>query len=239
MAASSLSSSFNGGKVDVSLLNLDLGQVVMGALGSDGTIRGITRDIVKWLGRERINESDYDYCLQRTSGVAYPNEVGEALKERIFHSSGPKAIPGLRLVSSGAVGRWMALSKEHSYMVTTTVVVSRFRKVSAIPQLLCDMAFAHGDLKNTKTGPPAPVIRMRLLGVISKVVESISLNVTNLGHNVNDFPDELKGQCQRHLLDTRSFAMIAAELQKYRGDVHLVLVCEVRADAEESPLLLN
>ena len=221
MGSSALSNSLNGGKVDVSLLNLDLTRTL---LDTQGPVRAVIRDVFKWLGREGIDEADYQYCVERTAGLAYPNENGRILRQQIIETDRrPAVIAGIATIQSGAVGRYMASSEQHAYIVTTTVIASRFRSLEDLPTLLCEIVLANIDIEESKTGPPIDIIRMRLLSVLSKVIDSISLNVVNVGHSVTDFPASLQDCCESHRTDPSDFGRIVKELQRYGNRLVLLL----------------
>ena len=223
MTSDAVSSGFNAGKLDMSLVNIDLTRASLDAAGSNMVT--IAREVLMWLGRERINEQDYQYCVENTKGLAYPNVQGQSLRDRLWKHNAQTFIGrSLALVQSGAIGRWMVLSTDHSYLVTTTVIASRFHHLAEIPDLLYEIVLASGNAQFSKSGPPEPIIKVRLLRVLNKIVESIALNVVNVGHSVNDFPEELHSQCQSHMTDSKDFGRIVKELQ--RPGQHLILLCE-------------
>ena len=233
MPDNALQTNVQGTKLELSLLNLDL----LDLASSQSPLRSISREIFKWLGRERINENDFKYCVERTAGIAYPNENGNALRDRIFRNDRPFSLAsGVACVLPGAIGRWMALDPEHAYLVTTTVIWARFQQLSDVPELLCEMIMSKAPTEATSTSPPESVIRMRLLRVLSKVVDSIALNVVNVGHDINEFPEELQKCCQRHLCKANDFAKVTAEIQKEPS--HLLLLCD-RFPADLTLWILN
>ncbi|KAL8655271.1 MAG: hypothetical protein Q9226_003112 [Calogaya cf. arnoldii] len=62
--------------------------------------------------------------------------------------------------------------------------------------------------------------RASIRAIIIKVVESISLNITNAGHQVDVIPQEL-ASLRVHVLDDTNFAAIAMQLQNASGDLLL------------------
>ena len=223
MGDSPTSNSFNGSKLDVSLVNVDLGRTLLDLVSGRNPVPSAALDILKWLGREKINDSDYQYCVKQTAGLAYPNEVGLVVKERLLQRT-PSKVGGLSLVRPGAVGRWMVMSHEHCYMVTTTLVFARYRGLNYVPRLLCEMFLASENVSETHPSIPESVVRMRLTRVLSKVTDSIALNVMNVGHSVNDFPERLRGHCSNHLTDEKDFAKIAVHLTRNKHQT--LLFCE-------------
>lgn len=223
MSDGTVSKNVSGAKLDVSLVNVDVARVLLDLTGSP--IGTVAREILTWLGREKLNQSDYQYCMERTAGLAYPNDQGLKLRECLSQNNvRPVILRNLALVQSGAIGRWLALSDEHSYLVTTTVIACRFYSLEYIPELLYEIIQATGGTKDKKSNPPESIVKMRLLRVLTKVVESISLNVVNVGYTASDFPVELRSQCQGHLVNATLFARIVSQLQK--PDHELILLCD-------------
>ena len=234
MANSALSTNVSGGKLELSLLNLDL---LSDAASPTGLAQSAVREIYQWLGREGVSRSEFEFCVKQTASLAFPNENGLALTERILRYRAPNVFAGsLALVLPGAIGRRMAQTLEHSYIVTTTVVLARFQPLSTIPNLFCELVFATDKSKDTNHAVLEGLIRLRLMKVLSKIVDSIALNVVNQGYDVPDFPEELKKQCQRHKTPSAIFARLITELQ--RPQINLILICE-RFQADVVLWLLN
>ena len=85
-------------------------------------------EVVEWLAREKLDKSSYDYAINLSRGAAYPNERGLEIQQHIKRSEARiiKA-DGFQLARSGSIGRWLAFSDDHCYLVTTVAAVSRFR----------------------------------------------------------------------------------------------------------------
>ena len=220
--------------LDTSLLSLSL----LGDVAAPTNLaQAAIRETYQWLGREGVSRADYELAVVQTAGVAYPNESGLAVTESILRTKTPNFIAGgLALMLPGAIGRRMAQTVEHAWMVTTAVVVSRFRSLGDIPRLLMEMILLGEKMTVPRQSPKAGIIRAKLMKVLSKFVDSIALNVVNQGHDVTDFPVELRGQCQYHLTGERDFAEIATALQK--PEKRYVLFCE-RFEADIILWILN
>lgn len=82
MSSSSLVG-FNPLKLDLSVLNIDLTRIVSDIVSPQSGSESLARDFLKWLAREQISGSDYQYCIERTEAIAYPNDKGLELQKRI------------------------------------------------------------------------------------------------------------------------------------------------------------
>lgn len=205
---------------------VDLTRAALEFVNSPSPVDKLARSIVGWLGREGINESDFQYCVERSRALAYPNDHGLEIRGSIVKSENRVArVGGLHLIASGAIGRWMAFSQDHAYMVTTVAAVTRFQQMNFAAKLLCEMILAsgHGSPGEEKNFYSYSVDRARLMGVLSKVVSSITLNVVNAGHTLGELPTELSSLCV-HLVDASTFSMIIMKMLRSSGDI--LLLCD-------------
>jgi hypothetical protein len=60
--------------------------------------------------------------------------------------------------------------------------------------------------------------KSRLLPVVMKIVESITLNVVNGSGNFDNLPEEIRGTCSHHI-DSHTFAAAAMAICRSSGDV--------------------
>jgi hypothetical protein len=62
---------------------LGLTKAALETINSSSPVMQLTKNIVSWLGRERISESDFKYFIKQSRGIAYPNEYGLSIRENI------------------------------------------------------------------------------------------------------------------------------------------------------------
>ena len=201
---------------------------VLELISSSNPVIKLAHYIISWLGRECINETDFRYCLERSCGIAYPNEHGLTIRQSILHNENRLVkVGGLHLITAGAIGRWMAFSQDHAYMVTTVAVTSKYQGTDYAANLLLHLVlgnkygFEHGS--TVKFVNSYSVDRARLKGVIVKIVESISLNVVNPGHTLGDLPEELRSVCV-HFIAPNTFARICSIILGTEDD--MMLLCD-------------
>ncbi|KAH0548583.1 hypothetical protein GP486_007873 [Trichoglossum hirsutum] len=134
-------------------------------------------------------------------------------------------VGGLQLIASGAIGRWMAFSQDLAYMVTTVATSTKYQPMEFAIEVLCTMALVNMDdsLDKEENYFSYSVDRARLLGVLSKVVDSIMLNVVNAGHTLGDIPEELRSLCI-HLADAPELARIFLKVSRSKTDI--LLLCD-------------
>jgi hypothetical protein len=195
-------------------------------INSSSPVNQLAYSIVKWLGRERLDESDFTYCLDRSRGLAYPNQYGLEIRERILKSDNRIAkLGGLQLVVPGAIGRWMAFSQDHAYMVTTYAAATKYQSVVFASKVLCEMILANQDglKEKAKQHFSYSVDRARLSTVLSKVGNSILLNVVNAGHTLGELPSEFETFCI-HLVNPETYAAIVLKIAQ--SDANILLLCD-------------
>jgi hypothetical protein len=180
---------------------------------------------MKWLAREGIAEREYDYCLEKSKALVYPNENGLRIRSRLKQSDAElKAKPyiaGLKLVSALSIGRWMTYQPDHCYMVTTVASLFTHHDMGYTSEAICDMLLDEGH-RDTGTSIAYRCGKSRLLPVVSKIVESITLNVVNCSGNPNFLPEKIREICG-HTVDSHAFA--AAAMAIYRSSGHVIIRC--------------
>jgi hypothetical protein len=176
---------------------------------------------MKWLAREGIPEGEFAYCLEKSKALIYPNDTGMEIRSRLRESDAKLKVrpyvAGLRLVSALSIGRWMTDDPDYCYLVTTVVALFTQRDMSYATEVVCDMLLDEGthEEANRKS---YRYEKSRLLPVVKKIVESITLNVVNCSSNFNKIPAELLGKCSHHI-DSRTFAAAAMAISRSPGDV--------------------
>jgi len=116
---------------DLITKNLDLARAVIELFATPNSLASTGAEIVEWLGRERISKADYLYCLEKSRGLAYPNEHGLLIQDQIEKSESKiSKAGGFDLIRSGSIGRWMTFSQDHGYLVTTVTSIARFQNLN-------------------------------------------------------------------------------------------------------------
>ena len=205
---------------------LGLTKSALDLINSSSPVTKLAHSIIRWMGRECISESDFNYCLERSTALAFPNEHGLQIRKSILESESKIAkVGGLHLIAAGAIGRWMTFSQDHVYMVTTVAAVTKFQSILFASTVLCELVLADmaQSLDEGETYRSHAVNRARLMGVLSKVTDSISLNVVNSGHGLGDLPAELQPFCV-HLVGASLYARLI--LQISRSTTDLLLLCD-------------
>jgi hypothetical protein len=205
---------------------IGLTKAALDLINSSNPVNKLANNIIKWLGRERIDQSDFQYCVEQSRALAHPNEDGLNIRENILKSDNRVAkLGGLQLIIPGAIGRWMAFSQDHAYMVTTFAAVTKYQSTLFANDVLCEMIMAglDGPPKEEKYYFSYSVDRARLKGVLSKICNSILLNVVNAGHTLGDLPSEFQPLCV-HLVDAGTYARAVLKISKSNADI--LLLCD-------------
>ncbi|KAL8701783.1 MAG: hypothetical protein Q9201_004731 [Fulgogasparrea decipioides] len=131
----------------------------------------------------------------------------------------------LNVVLSGSLGRIMAQDPELCYVVSTCAALAPLYGASDVTDIICTLMLNKRDSSDKPDmGYGYDVRRMPITAVMSKIIESVFLNVVNAGHKMDSIPEELC-HLHIHLLDHTTFAAIIADLQHRKGDVLIVSRC--------------
>jgi hypothetical protein len=116
----------------------------------------------------------------------------------------------------------MVRDPEYCYMVSTVACLTTDHDLEYVKAALTSMILDQGGHENG-CQPKYHVPRAPITAVISRVVDSIYLNITNAGHNSVPLPEKLK-IFHSHLLDDITFAGTVMQIQRTTGV--LLLQCD-------------
>lgn len=166
----------------------DLTRALLDTLEKGSSVSGAVSEVLQWLARERIEKAEYIYCVEQAAGITFPNEDGLQLRQKILNSERRlQKVAGLKLVMSGAVGRSLALDPAYCYMVSTVAAIMTHHDYEYTVDALCEMIADRGR-REAGVNYSYSIHRIRLKPVLSKIVESIALNVVNAGHDLGGLP---------------------------------------------------
>jgi len=199
----------------------DLTRSIADILSNEKSFRSTTQEVVDWLSRERIDKLEYQNCLDRMRGLAFPNEKGLEIRQQVQKSEEKlRPIAGLKMILSGSIGRSMLWDPDYTYIVTTAATAMSYHGLEFAAKVLCNMAMDKGGHeKGVQYG--YSIHRTRLMPVLAKVVDSVALNVVNAGCNLKStLPEGLKKLCA-HPLTAVTFSAIAMAIMRAKGDLVL------------------
>jgi hypothetical protein len=186
-----------------------------------GALVDAGQETYKWLIRERIDEGSFNACRDLAASLAYPNEEGMKLQAAIETADRQilqqlKRAP-LKLVVSGSLGRLVGRNPETAYIVTTVSALTQYHDPEYATDALCSMILDKGGHEK-EVSLKYDVQRAPIKAVISKIVDSVYVNVVNAGQTLPRLPEKLQS-LHKHLLDDRTFAAIVMGIQKTEGNV--------------------
>jgi hypothetical protein len=188
---------------------------------ASGSLIDISRETYNWLIRERIDESSFQACQKLALGLAFPNDAGIDIQRQIREADARLidkiAHLPVRMVVTGSLGRLLAKEPDTCYMVSTVAALTRFHDLEFATETLCSMMLDNGGHEEG-VSLKYNVQRSPIKAVMSKIVESIYLNVVNVGHDLNGLPEELT-HLHQHLVDDRTFAGVVMGIQRTEKDV--------------------
>ena len=213
---------------DVAIKGMDLARSITDILGKSGAVSGLVGETMKWLAREQIDEADFAHCLNKTRALLYPNSKGLEIQSSLRKSDEKLRrnpfVAGLRLLGAGNIGRWMAQSPEYCYLATTVATLLIHRDMRYAADAICHMVLLKEEQLDKGIGAHNLALRKsQLLPVLEKVVESITLNVVNCGHDLGSLPPQLRDICS-HTCNAQTFATVTMALA--RSSDNLTIRCK-------------
>lgn len=197
---------------DAAIKTMDLARSITDILGKGGAVSGLVGETMKWLAREEIGEAEFTHCLNVTRALLYPNSKGLEIQTSLRKSDEKLRrnpfVAGLSLLGAGSIGRWMAQSPEYCYLATTVATLLIHHDMSYAADAICEMVLSEEKQVDDCTGARNHALRKsHLLPVMEKIVESITLNVVNCGHDLGPLPPQLSDICG-HICDASCFATV-------------------------------
>lgn len=209
-------------KIAATGAGFNLAAAIANLANPSGVVAGYTRDLLRWLERSGVDETNFERCMTAAQGLAYPNKNGMMLSQSVTRADRrllelkQGQLP-LGLTFSQALGRLIVKEPEVCYMASTTASLLTHHDISYTTSALTSMVLDRGG-HQTETKYIYEVWRAPIKAVISKLVESIFLNISNPGHKTESFPPEL-AQLHVHLVDDTNFAAIVMQIRRTCNDL--------------------
>ena len=188
---------------------------------ASGTLMKLGLDMYNWVIREGLDEGVFSKCRELSLGLAYPNSEGQEIQRKLEKSdrklSEMKLKAPLKLITSGALGRLLTRDLETCYIVSTVAAITKYHPPDYAADLLCSMILNPGGQQSGSV-KRHDMHRAPLRAVISRMVNSVYLNVVNAGHDLGDLPTELKNLPQA-LLDDCLLASIVMRIRNEDQDM--------------------
>ena len=202
----------------------NLAAALVNLVNPAGAVVGYTRDLLRWLERSGLDEVNFERCMTEAQGLAYPNKNGMILFGSVAKADArlkrlKKGQLPLELTFSGALGRHIVKEPEVCYMASTTACLLTHHDLNYAKSALTSMILDKGG-HETETKYTYEVWRAPTRAVISRLVESIFLNISNAGHQTESLPPEL-ADLHVHLVDDTNFAAIVMQIQRTSNDLVL------------------
>ena len=144
-------------------------------------------ELVKWLQRERLSEGELAFTMQMAQDLAVPNSHGTGVLRQL--GAVASRLMGLQLVMPDALGRSMLADPRLQWVVSTVAAIFNFHDIPYAVEALMAVFLASTALPSHTN---KDVYKKRLIPVVTKVVESISLHVVNVGGGLDTVPESLK-----------------------------------------------
>ena len=196
-----------------------------GMVSRGNPVLALCHDFVKWIARERLSETEFDYCITLMQGLVIPNDRGLEIRQKlILGDPDPKSLCGLRLTSAGSIGRMLAWNPEFVYVVTTVAALMAYHEPDDAVEVLCCIATQlcqdhQEDIQDRRQISTYTPQKTRIRPVVIKIVESIAFNIVNLGNDFSDLSESFKDHCVHALPPITLANLVTAIIRKMEQDL--------------------
>jgi hypothetical protein len=220
--------------LDLWARGIDLLTSLSETANSPHSVVRVGMEIGRWLGREKLNERELRFCLEKARGLVIPNSHGQQFYDAVLSGTQERSVGPLFVQPSGALGRLMANDPFLCWMTSTIACLFEFHSENFISDVLCSFIMQANIPKDD--GKPMTEyqlawhpVRLQLKPVLDKIVSSIWFNIVNSGvvksgQSGSDvslpLPLELKEVCPRgHNIESHTLGLVLNQLRTPRPQV--------------------
>lgn len=210
--------------LDLATRSIDLLTTVYGVTNPPNTVSRVATEIGRWLGRERLNEHELQFCLEKTYGLVTPNQKACSFYESVLSGVQKRVVGPLFVQPSGALGRLMAVDPNQCWITSTIACLYEFYSEEFISDALCSFIL---QSRRSEKGQPLSqhqlswhADRIQIKPVIDKIISSVWLNVVNSGvintgiQGSLQPPNEIQSICARgHHLGSYAFGTVLDKIR--------------------------
>jgi hypothetical protein len=213
--------------MDVSARSIDLLTALTDTVNNPQGILQLGLEIGRWLGREKLSETQLQTCLEKAKGLALANSRGQEFFQAVNTGMRRRAVGHIFAQPSGSLGRLMASDPYLCWMISTIACLFEFHGEDFASNVLCAFIMqAHlsqGDKALTESQLAWHPLRLQLKPVIDKIVSSVWFNVVNSGVvqssqlgglSALSLPVKIKDVCPKgHYLEWHKLGMVLSRLR--------------------------
>jgi len=224
-------------RMDVSARGIDLLTALTDMANSPHSIVHMGIELGRWLNRERLSESQLQFCLKKARGLVVANSRGQKFYEAVTSGERKRVVGPIFVQPSGSLGRIMTDDPFLCWMTSTTACLFEFHGEDFISDVLCSFIMqAQDDREKTLKEHQLAwhPLRLQLKPVLQKIVSSMWFNVVNSGIVTRDqqgsltslpLPASLKEVCPRgHNMESHRLGVILCQLREIQGEV--IIECD-------------
>lgn len=217
--------------MDLAARSIDLLTALGNTANSPNSVIRTAVELGRWLGRERLNENELQFCFQQARSLVLPNETCDSFYQRILVSSPPRsATIFVTVQASGSLGRLIANDLNLRWLTSTISGLFQFHSERFISDAICTfMIQARRPAKEaflTKRQLCSNTDRVKIQPVLEKIISSIWFYVVNSGtiksgmNKLLPLPEELEnaGVEGRHL-ESYELGTVLAQLWRCEGEL--------------------
>jgi hypothetical protein len=172
-------------RLDLAARGVDLLSSLIDIASSKNNLTAVALEIGSWLGRERINRYELQFCFEHARGLLIPNSRGETFLKDVRTGVSSHAVLPLLVQPSGALGRLLLNDPFLCWIVSTTTCFFQYHGEEYVTEeilnLIVNTVFSRKNEHLSQYRLAHHPLRIQLQPVILKLVSSVWLNVVNSG----------------------------------------------------------
>ncbi|KAK4233789.1 hypothetical protein C8A03DRAFT_38481 [Achaetomium macrosporum] len=183
------------GRLELAARALDLTTALLKATPSSNFLLKGAWEIGQWLGREKLNQHELLYCMEKAKGLAFANKNGLQLFDQVISGTATLPVGPLFLQQSGSVGRLMACDPNLSWIVSTVASLFQHHRddrlvTEKLTALIMEAHRVQGEGNDISTADALTYNweRTRVSAVVRNSVSSVWYNVVNVGYDTIPLP---------------------------------------------------
>lgn len=229
----SSNASIIAGGLDISARSINLLAAITEITSSRSSPVQLAIGLGSWLGRERLDQDQLRFCLEKAQGLVIANSNGNQFYEAVAAGTKERSIGPIYIRPSGSLGHLMAKDPYLRWMTSTIACLFEFHREGFITDVLCSLIMQSHISKDGERLREYELawhpLRLQLKPVLEKVISGIWYNIVNSGVVKTGesgsltslpLPPELKSVCPRgHNMESYELGVLLSQLQKVRGEI--------------------
>ncbi|KAF2837767.1 hypothetical protein M501DRAFT_1017548 [Patellaria atrata CBS 101060] len=210
-------------RIDLAARGIDLLTAFTELTTSSSPVTRAAIEVGQWLGREKLNRNQLQFCLEKARGLVIPNANGNKFYDLVWTGISSHTVLPLLTQPSGALGRLLVNDPHLCWMTSTIAGLFQYHSERYVSDTVTAMILQANALDGTKLSEYQLAwhpVRIQLKPVVDKIVSSVWFNIVNSGNSNIKLPEEITTICPRgHYLESDSLGQIIESLRSAKPRV--------------------